>query len=134
MAEGFARRYGSDVMEAESAGFAPAPIVQPLTQQVMAARNIDIGNQYPKDLESVDLRMFHLLVNMSGTKLPESLRIEVREWEIEDPIGRSEEFYVQIRDEIEQRVMQLILQFRREKRQFHEASPLRSLFRHWRLS
>jgi protein-tyrosine-phosphatase len=134
MAQGFARCYGADVMEAESAGFAPAPIVQPLTQYVMAAKNIDIGDQYPKDLGSLDLRMFHLLVNMSGTRLPGFLQIEVRDWEIEDPIGRSEEFYIQIRDQIEQRVMQLILEFRREARQFEQASPLRSLFRHWRLS
>lgn len=134
MAEGFARQYGADVLEAESAGLAPAPIVQPLTKQVMAAKNIDIDCQYPKDLSEVDLRMFHLVVNMSGMKLPTFFQVEVRDWNIEDPIGREEEFYIRVRDEIEQRVMQLILEFRREIRQFQETSPLRSLFRHWRLS
>jgi protein-tyrosine-phosphatase len=134
MAEGFARQYGADVMEAESAGLAPAPIVQPLTKQVMAAKNIEIDNQYPKDLSSVDLRMFHLVVNMSGMKLPSFLQVQVREWNIEDPIGQDEEFYIRIRDEIEQRVMQLILEFRREVRRFQASSPLRSLFRHWRLT
>jgi protein-tyrosine-phosphatase len=134
MAEGFARRYGPDVMEAESAGLAPAPLVQALTRQVMAAKNINIDSHYPKDLYSIDLRMFHLVVNMSGTKLPTTFQVAVRDWPVEDPVGCSEDFYIQIRDEIEQRVMQLILEFRREAREFHDASPLRSLFRHWRLS
>ena len=133
MAEGFARRYGSDVMEAESAGLAPAPIVQPMTLKVMRVKNINIENQYPKDLSSMDVRMFHLLVNMSGTRLPGFLQVEVRDWPVEDPIGREEEFYLQVRDEIEDRVMRLILELRREVREFEAASPLRSLFRHWRL-
>ncbi|MBV8068538.1 MAG: hypothetical protein JO270_01435 [Acidobacteriaceae bacterium] len=134
MAEAFARRYGSDVLEAESAGFAPAPIIQPLTRQVMEAKNIKLDGHYPKDLGSVDIRTFHLIVNMSGTKLPAFLQIEVRDWEIEDPVGRNEEFFIQVRDQIEDRVMRLILEFRRQARQFQAASPLRGLLRNWRLS
>ena len=42
MAEGFAKCYGSDVMQAESAGLAPAGIVQPLTKKVMEEKNINI--------------------------------------------------------------------------------------------
>lgn len=134
MAEGFARRYGSDVMEVESAGFAPAPIIQPLTKQVMQAKNIKIDGQYPKDLGSIDIRTFHLIVNMSGTKLPAFLEVPVRDWEIEDPIGRNEEFFIQVRDRIEDRVMRLILEFRRDARRFDAASPLRGLFRNWRIT
>jgi arsenate reductase (thioredoxin) len=134
MADGFARRSGSDVMEVESAGFAPAPIIQPMTKQVMQAKNIRIDDQYPKDLGCIDIRSFHLIVNMSGTKLPAFLQIEVRDWEIEDPIGRNEEFFIQVRDQIEDRVMRLILEFRREARRFEATSPLRGLFRNWRIT
>lgn len=134
MAEGFARKYGSDVLEAASAGFAPAPIIQPLTRQVMEAKNIRMDGQYPKDLSTVDIRTFHMVVNMSGTRLPAFLQVEVRDWEIEDPIGRNEEFFIQVRDEIEDLVMRLILEFRRQARKFDAASPLRSLFRTWRVN
>jgi protein-tyrosine-phosphatase len=114
MAEGFARRYGSDVMEPASAGVSPAAIVQALTKQVMQAKNINIDEQYPKDLGSLDVASFDLIVNMSGAKLPASIPIEVREWNVEDPIGRSEEIYCAVCDKIERLVVSLIVELRRQ--------------------
>ncbi len=116
MAEGFARKYGSDVMEPESAGLAPALIVQPLTKKVMAERNVNIDDQHPKDLGMLELKNFDLIVNMSGAKLPARIPIEVREWKVDDPIGQSEEVYLTVRDQIESGVMRLILEFRRQAR------------------
>jgi arsenate reductase (thioredoxin) len=116
MAEGFARRYGSDVMEPASAGLSPAAIVQPLTKRVMQAKNINIDDQYPKELSSIDLFSFDLIINMSGAKLPVSIPVEVRDWPVEDPIARSEEVYCAVRDQIERLVMSLILELRREAR------------------
>jgi protein-tyrosine-phosphatase len=114
MAQGFARRYGADVMTCESAGLAPAAIVQPLTKKVMQDKNISIDDQYPKDVDSIAIRNFHLIVNMSGAKLPGNMTVPVRDWPIEDPIGRPEEIYVAVRDQIEMAVMQLILEMRRD--------------------
>lgn len=116
MAEGFAKRYGSDVIEPASAGFSPASIVQPLTKKVMEAKNIKIDHHYPKDLGSIQVAQFDLIVNMSGTKLPARMPIEIREWQVEDPIGQSEEVYTEVRDQIEHLVMRLILELRRDKR------------------
>jgi arsenate reductase len=116
MAEGFARRYGADVLEPASAGLSPAAIVQPLTKQVMQAKNILIDDHYPKHLSSLDLSSFDLIINMSGAKLPAQLPVEVREWNIEDPIGRSEDIYIAVREKIEHLVMNLILELRREAR------------------
>lgn len=116
MAEGFARRYGSDVMEPFSAGFAPASIVQPLTKKVMEDKNIRIDEQHPKGLDSVDVPSLDLIINMSGTKLPSRLPIEVRDWKVEDPVGKSEDVYVAARDQIEMSVMRLILELRKEAR------------------
>jgi arsenate reductase (thioredoxin) len=114
MAEGFARRYGSDVMEPASAGLSPAAIVQTLTKQLMQAKNINIDEQFPKHLSAVGVFGFDLIINMSGAKLPVSIPVEVRDWPVEDPIGRSEEVYCRVRDEIENRVMSLILELRRK--------------------
>jgi len=129
MAEGFARRYGSDVMEPASAGLAPASVVQPLTKKVMSAKNIHIDAQYPKNLETIDIRSFDLIVNMSGATLPTTrLPIETREWRVEDPIGQSEEIYCSIRDQIENDVMRLILELRKEARHSSGNGSLRPGF------
>lgn len=117
MAEGFARKYGSDVLQTASAGLHPATIVQPLTKKVMEAKNINIDLQFPKGLDSVPVRTFDLIVNMSGSKLPMRVPGEVREWSIEDPIGQPEETYVAVREQIEMQVMMLILELRREAKQ-----------------
>lgn len=114
MAEGFARKYGTDVLQPASAGLGPANIVQPLTKKVMEAKNINIDDQYPKGLDSVPVRTFDLIVNMSGGNLPMRVPAEVREWIVEDPIGQPEEVYVAVREQIEMLVMLLILELRRE--------------------
>jgi arsenate reductase len=116
MAEGFARKYGADVMEVGSAGLSPAAIVQPQTHEVMILKNISIEDQFPKDLSSVNVGTYNLIINMSGVKLPGRIPIEVRDWKVEDPIGRSEEVYIAVRDQIEGMVMQLVLELRREAR------------------
>lgn len=114
MAEGFAKCYGSDVLEAQSAGLAPAPIIQPLTKKVMEEKNISLNQLYPKDLGAVDLQSFDLIVNMSGRKLPVNVALEVQDWNVEDPIGKDESVYVTVRDRIEMMVMRLILELRKK--------------------
>ena len=135
MAEGFARKYGSDVMAPASAGFAPATIVQPLTKKVMEAKNINIDDQFPKNLDQVGVAQFDLIINMSGTKLPSRLEAEVREWNVTDPIGQSEEIYIQVRDQLEHQVMHLILDLRRDARKKIEPKgPARRLLGNRRAS
>jgi arsenate reductase len=115
MAEGFARAYGSDLFTAESAGLAPAMGVAPLTREVMLEKNIDIEEAFPKSLERLSPGEASLIVNMSGRPLPESVRVEVETWDVRDPIGESEEVFRDVRDQIEQRVMRLILKMRARK-------------------
>lgn len=109
-------------MEPFSAGFSPASIVQPLTKKVMEAKNINIDTQYPKDLSMIDVPKIDLIVNMSGTKLPPRMPTEVRDWKVEDPIGKNEDAYVSVRDQIENLVMQLVLELRRGDRR-QETGP-----------
>ena len=82
----------------------------------MEAKNINIDQQYPKSLGAVDLAAFDLIVNMSGTKLPARISIEVRDWRVPDPIGQSQQTYEVVRDQIEHLVMRLILDLRRAAR------------------
>jgi arsenate reductase len=114
MAEGFARAYGSDVLTAESAGLAPALAISPLTHLVMHEKNIDLGHLFPRRVDALKGH-FDLVVNISGSDVPHTLNAPVEEWEILDPIGQSEEVFRQVRDEIEQRVMRLVLMMRNRK-------------------
>lgn len=127
MAEGFARAYGSDVIEPVSAGLAPASIIQPLTKQVMEAKNINIDDLHAKDLSEVDLQRLDLIVNMSGRPFPAGVPIEIRDWKIEDPIGQDEETYIAVRDQIERLVMGLILDLRRGTQPAKRSPSLRTI-------
>jgi len=115
MAAGFARAYGSDVLIVQSAGLAPAMSVSSLTHKVMIERNIDIGHEFPKGLDMASPGQADLIINMSGHALPAKTEARVETWAIQDPIGESEEVYREVRDQIEQRVMRLILKVRAKK-------------------
>jgi arsenate reductase (thioredoxin) len=111
MAEAFARHYGSDVLEAESAGVYPASTVAPLTGQVLRERNIGIEGHFPKDLSAVLHEPFDLVVNMSGLPLEISGADRI-EWIVPDPIGQPQEVFRSVADQIESLVMRLILDLR----------------------
>ena len=115
MAEGFARAYGSDVLEAHSAGLAPALALAPLTHAVMLEKNIDLGDFFPKEMDrTMDpvQRDADLVVNMSGYDLQVKNGVPVEVWDVPDPIGESEEVFRQVRDDIERRVQALIERLR----------------------
>jgi protein-tyrosine-phosphatase len=114
MAEAFARAYGSDVLEAYSAGLAPAIALAPLTHAVMLEKNIDLGDFYPKEISLIPGKM-DLVINMSGYELQLRYPTPVDEWDVADPIGEREEFFREVRDEIEQRVLRLIETLRSRK-------------------
>jgi arsenate reductase len=112
MAEGFARTYGSDVMEPLSAGLYPARDIAMLTKLVMIEKNIDISEQFPKGLESVPSGPVAMVINMSGQKIPTPRGSTVEEWTVLDPIGMSEDVFREVAADIEQRVMRLVLSMR----------------------
>jgi arsenate reductase len=115
MGEALARKYGSDVIVAESAGLTPAVVTTPFTRLVLRERNVDLGDHLPKGLDEVDLTRCDLIVNMSGVKLPSNIGIPVEDWPVKDPYGASEPAYRMACDDIESRVMRLILRARTGK-------------------
>ena len=115
MAEGLARKYGSDVMDVQSAGLAPFVRVDPLSIKVLADRNIDISGAFPKGASEVDPMSFHLIVNMSGQKIP-ALAVPMEDWKVPDPVGQDEEAFRRTADLLEQMVMKLVLQLRLKQR------------------
>jgi arsenate reductase len=116
MAEGFARAYGDDVLIAASAGVAPSYRVEPDTIRAMEEKNIDIRDHFPKGLKHLGRADFDIVVNMSGSFLPPSVGSRVIDWEVADPVVMPYAEHCEIRDEIEQRVMKLVLELRNAPR------------------
>ena len=114
MAEGFANFYGQDVLRAVSAGLAPVPSIVPPTVAVMKEKNVDVSKHVPQLYDPVWAAKFDVVVNMSGYKLPGDQPKQLLEWEVRDPYRNSPTVYRAVRDDLESRVMQLILQLRRK--------------------
>jgi arsenate reductase len=116
MAEAFARAYGNDVLIAASAGLSPATGVAPDTIRAMEEKNIDIRDHFPKSLRHLGRADFDIVVNMSGFFLPETVGGQTIDWEVADPVFMSYKEHCEVRDDIEARVMKLVLELRRAPR------------------
>jgi arsenate reductase (thioredoxin) len=114
MAEGFARKYGSDVIIAGSAGLAPAMGVARDTKSAMAEKDIDLRDHFPKSVRHLGRAQFDLVVNMSGSEIPPELipGATLLEWDVDDPVFLKYEDHCKVRDQIEALVMKLILDLR----------------------
>jgi arsenate reductase (thioredoxin) len=128
MAEGFARAYGSDVIEPASAGLAPAFSIPLPTLKVMDEKNVPLNGQFPKGLDALSSAAFDTVVNMSGRKLPPGITATVEEWDVRDPIGEEEAVYREVRDQIEGLVMRLVLASRAERDTRSDPPPPRRKF------
>jgi arsenate reductase (thioredoxin) len=115
MAETFAQAYGSDVMEVHSAGLSPAHDIAPLTKVMLAEKNLNVGAQFPKGLDSVSGVRFDIVVNMTGEPL-DLPPARVVEWPVADPIGQKPEVFRNVASQIEALVMRLILELRSPSR------------------
>ena len=115
MAEAFARTYGGDVLEAYSAGIAPAARVSRVTRHVMGERSIALEGHKPKPINQYDLNSFDLIINLSDYALPKT-QTRVVQCPVRDPMGRGEEFHREVRDRIEWIVKNLVTQFREADR------------------
>lgn len=109
MAEGLARAYGEENWRVFSAGSQPAGFVAAEAVEVMAERNIDISGQSSKGVDELPEITFDYVVTMGcGDQCPTLKAQNHLDWNLEDPIGRSKDFFRKIRDEIDARVKMLI--------------------------
>jgi arsenate reductase len=111
MAEGFFRNLGLDEYEAVSAGTKPVSAINPLAVRVMKEVGVDIRHQKSKDITEDMMRNSTKVVNMGCVdkeSCPTLFLNNPIDWNIEDPKGKQIEKVREIRDEIEQRVKELI--------------------------
>jgi len=111
MAEGFARTLGEGKVAVTSSGL-QASKVNPTAVEVMSEVGIDISEQTSKPLSDFKAEDYNAVISLCGcgVNLPESwvLREVFQDWQLDDPAGESIETFRRVRDEIKQRVVQLI--------------------------
>ena len=111
MAEGFFRKYASRGYVTLSAGTKPSGEINPLAVEVMKEVGIDISNQKSKEITEDMMRDSEKIVNMGcmdNSFCPTLFLPHIIDWGIEDPKGKPIETVREIRDDIEQRVKQLV--------------------------
>ncbi len=118
MAEGFfnhqARERGLTI-RAASAGTRPAGYVHPKAITVMAEKGIDISGHRSKGITPQELLDYDYVITMGCSDkniCPTTFRGDARDWGIEDPFDQPLEIYRRVRDEIEQKVLALLTEFR----------------------
>ena len=111
MAEGFFNKYAPKGYKAISAGTRPVSQINPMAIEVMKEVSVDISNQKSKDITEDSMRNSTQIVNigcMDKESCPTLFVHNLIGWNIEDPKGKSIENVREIRDEIEQRVKELV--------------------------
>jgi len=108
MAEGFARTFGGDRLEAFSAGSRPSGVVNPRAIEVMAELGTDLGAQESQGLEELPDGEFAAVVTMGCGDACPNVPARLREdWQIPDPKGLSIERFREVRDDLGRRVREL---------------------------
>lgn len=111
MAEGFARTLGKGIIEVTSSGL-EASKVDPITVQVMSEIGIDISGQTSKALSKFQPEDYDAVISLCGcgVNLPKEwvLQEVFEDWQLDDPEGESIETFRRVRDEVKERVSNLI--------------------------
>ena len=117
MAEGYARAYGTEIVEALSAGMEPKGL-NPVTVEVMREKGIDISHHQSKALSEDLARTMDYVITVCGNAdercpvLPPG--VKRLHWPLEDPAqakGSRDEIlavFRRSRDEIEERIQSLL--------------------------
>ncbi len=108
MAEGWAKKLGSDVLEVYSAGTEEYPEVKPLAVQVMKEVGVDMTGHYPKLLSDIPEEVDILVTMGCNVVCPFVPNSHSEDWGLEDPSGGPIEDYRKTRDLIEEKVEDLI--------------------------
>ena len=109
MAAGWTQHLAGDRIQVLSGGSAPADQVNPAAVEVMREVGVDITRRHPRPWTDENLEAADVVVTMGcGDTCPVVPGTRYLDWELADPAGRPLDQVRPIRDEIADRVRQLI--------------------------
>ena len=108
MAEGWAKKLGSEVLDAYSAGTENYPEVKPLAVQVMEEAGVDMSDHHPKLLSDIPAEVDILITMGCNVECPNVPCQHREDWGLSDPSGGPIEDYRKTRDIIKEKVKDLI--------------------------
>ncbi|MFC6904009.1 low molecular weight phosphatase family protein [Halalkalicoccus tibetensis] len=100
-------RRGLDDLEILTGGTHPAESVHEEVIEAMAELDIDLSDREPREVSTEELDSCDVVATMGCSTLELDADVDVRDWDLEDPHGRSVDEVREIRDEIEERVTAL---------------------------
>jgi protein-tyrosine-phosphatase len=118
MAEAFFRKFTENKFNVISAGTTPSPKLNPIVVQVMEEIGIDMTEQSPKTLSDSMISNSFKTVNMgcmNKESCPALFVKDVINWNIPDPKEKTIDQVREIRDQIENKVLNLIATINDEK-------------------
>jgi arsenate reductase len=109
MAAGFLLDLAADRIDVLSAGSAPGASVNPVAVEAMAEVGIDIASATPKILTTDAVEASDVVVTMGcGDECPYYPGKRYEDWVLDDPAGQGIDVVRRVRDDILQRVEDLI--------------------------
>jgi arsenate reductase len=109
MAAGYLNQLSGGKIEVRSAGSEPADKINPVAAQAMAEEGIDIAAERPKILTAEAVKASDVVITMGcGDSCPYYPGKRYEDWVIDDPAGQDLDHVRPIRNQIRQRVENLI--------------------------
>lgn len=108
MAEGWAKKLGSDIFEAYSAGTESYPEVKPLAVQIMEEAGVDMSTHKPKLLKDIPPELDILITMGCNVECPFVPCKHREDWGLTDPSSGPIDDYRVTRDIIKNKVEELI--------------------------
>jgi len=110
MASAFAQFFAGDKIEALSGGSRPELEINPVMVEAMGEKGIDMAFRKTQSLETAisDIKPDMIITMGCGEECPYVPGATVKDWNVPDPVGKPIDFMRTVRDEIENRVRELV--------------------------
>ena len=119
MAEGFALKYGRDVLDVYSAGTHATGRVSEDAIEIMRELKMDISKFTSNGLDAVPIGEMDIVVSMAPVRarslVPRGFQGKTIDWKVEDPIGKSLPVFRRVRDQLNVLVKKLVDDIRHER-------------------
>jgi arsenate reductase len=119
MAEGFALKFGGDILDVYSAGTNATGVVSEDAIELMRELKIDISKLASNGLDAVSVGEMDVVISMAPARarslVPRGFQGKTIDWKVEDPVGKSLAVFRRVRGQLEVLVKHLVDDIRRER-------------------